>query len=172
MEVIIQKATEKDIPQLAVMGRKAFYVAHKDAITGDIMENYLAYSFNEEQLLKEIKNPDFEYHVLYYKGKLVGYSKVILNTKNENIKEKNVTKMERLYLSEEHHGLGLGKQLFDFNINLIKENNQIGTWLYVWIKNDKALKFYKKTGFKNIADYDFPVSETETRPNYVMFLKL
>jgi ribosomal protein S18 acetylase RimI-like enzyme len=53
----------------------------------------------------------------------------------------------------------------------MKENNQKGTWLYVWIKNDKALQFYKKTGFTKVADYDFPVSETETRPNYVMFLK-
>lgn len=172
METIIQKATEKDIPQLAVMGKKAFYAAHKDAITKDLMDNYLAYSFNEKQLLKEIENPLFEYHVLYFKETLVGYSKVILNAENENIKEKNVTKTERLYLSEEYHGLGLGKKLFDFNINLMKENNQVGTWLYVWIKNDKALKFYKKTGFKNIADYDFPVSETETRPNYVMFLSL
>lgn len=172
METIIRKATVKDIPQLEIVGKKAFYNSHKDAITGEIMENYLANSFNEKQLLKEIENPNFEYHVLYYKDKLAGYSKIILNTKNENIKENNVTKMERLYLAEEYHGLGLGKLLFDFNINLIKKNNQVGTWLYVWIKNEKALKFYKKTRFKNIADYDFPVSETETRPNYIMYLAL
>ena len=171
MKAIIRKATIKDIPQLAIVGKKAFYASHKDAIPESIMQNYLANSFNEKQLLKEIENPDFEYHVLYCKEKLAGYSKIILNTDNENIAVNNITKMERLYLLEEFHGLGFGKLLFDFNINLIKKNNQAGTWLYVWIKNYKALKFYEKTGFQKIGDYDFPVSKTETRPNYIMFLK-
>lgn len=171
MEIIIQKATKKDIPKLALVGRQAFYTSHKDAISSDIMQSYLDHSFNEQKLLEEISNPLFQYHVMYCDDQLAGYSKTIFNTKNNAINEQPVTKMERLYLSEEFHGLGLGKRLFDFNINLMKENHQKGTWLYVWIKNNKALQFYKKTGFIKVADYDFPVSKTETRPNYVMFLK-
>ena len=80
--------------------------------------------------------------------------------------------MERLYLVEEFYGLGLGKKLFDFNVDFIKKNNQKGIWLYVWIKNDRALRFYKKVGFKKIALFDFPISATETRPNNVLFLDL
>ncbi|MDB2384978.1 GNAT family N-acetyltransferase [Polaribacter sp.] len=171
MEISIRKARPEDITQLAVVGKKAFYEAHKNAIPTSIMENYLSESFNKNQLLKEISNPNFQYHVLYNQDKLVGFSKVIFNFKNKNTLEKNITKMERLYFLEEYHGLGLGKKLFDFNINLIKENNQKGVWLYVWIKNYKALRFYEKRGFKKIGDYNFPVSETETRPNNVMFLQ-
>ena len=56
--------------------------------------------------------------------------------------------MERLYLLKEFYGLGLGKKLFDFNVGLIKKNNQKGIWLYVWIKNYRALNFYEKVAFK------------------------
>ena len=79
--------------------------------------------------------------------------------------------MERLYLLEEFYGMGLGHQLFDYNLKLAKQENQKGIWLYVWIKNYRALDFYKKAGFKKIADYYFPISETETRINDVLYLE-
>ena len=80
--------------------------------------------------------------------------------------------MERLYLKKEFYNLKLGKELMDFNINLCKENNQIGIWLYVWVENHKAINFYKKVGFTNAAMYNFPLTKTETRPNHILYLKL
>lgn len=172
METQIRKATTNDIENLANMAKKAFYIAHKDAITTELMETYLKKSFNKEELTNQLTNLDFEYHLLLYKNQLAGYSKVIFNTENEFIKPKNVTKMERLYLAEDFFDLGLGKKLFHFNIKLAKENNQKGIWLFVWIKNERAIQFYKKSGFKIIGAYDFPVSKNETRPNHVMYLEL
>ena len=79
--------------------------------------------------------------------------------------------MERLYLVEDFFGKGLGKELFKYNLDFIQKENQKGIWLYVWIKNYRAIDFYKKVGFKKIASYDFPISATETRPNYLLFLE-
>ena len=167
----IKKAMDKDVKTLSIVSRKAFYVPHKDVIPKDIMENYIRTNFNEENLLKEISNPEFQYYLLYKNDVLAGFSKIIINSKNIHIKEENVTKMERLYLLEEFYGTGLGQQLFDFNLKLAKQEKQKGIWLYVWIKNYRAIDFYKKVGFKKIADYYFPISETETRINDVLYLE-
>lgn len=168
--ISIKKAKKEDLKTLAEVGKKAFYVPHKDVIPAEIMSSYLSDSFSEETLLSEINNPNFKFYLLFKEDVLAGFSKIITNTVNENINEKNVTKMERLYLLEEFYGFGLGKKLFKHNLKLAKENNQKGIWLYVWIKNYRAIDFYHKMGFKKIAPYDFPISETETRPNDVMYL--
>ncbi|QTE22294.1 GNAT family N-acetyltransferase [Polaribacter cellanae] len=169
--ISIRKATPKDITSLAIVGRKAFVIPHKQAIPNEVMTNYLKNSFNEKTLLEEITNPNYQYHLIFVDDNLAGFSKVIFNQKNENIQQTNVTKMERLYLLEEFYGLGLGNKLFQYNLNLAKTNHQKGIWLYVWIKNFRALEFYKKAGFKKIAMYDFPISKTETRPNDVLYLQ-
>jgi diamine N-acetyltransferase len=172
MSFIIKKATPKDLTALAEAGKKAFYIPHKGAIPKDIIANYMLVNFSEKTLLKEITNTNFQYHLIYVNDVLAGFSKIIINTQNQHIKETNVTKMERLYLLEEFYNLGLGKELFQFNLDLAKQKNQKGIWLYVWIKNYRAIKFYRKNGFKKIASYDFPISDTETRPNEVLYLKL
>ncbi|MHB0754103.1 GNAT family N-acetyltransferase [Polaribacter sp. M15] len=167
----IQKATPKDIAALTKVGKKAFYEPHKDAIPKAIITDYMRTNFSEAALLKEISDANFQFHVIYVKDVLAGFSKIIPNTQNEHIKAANVTKMERLYLVKEFYNLGLGKKLFEFNLNLAKQKNQKGIWLYVWIKNYRAINFYKKNGFKKIASYNFPISETETRPNDVLYLE-
>ena len=170
--ISIRKATVNDVKQLAIVSKKAFFIPHQHAIPEEIMDKYLKESFNEETLTKEVTQQHYEYHLIFYKEKLAGFSKIILNTENEHILAKNITKMERFYLLKEFYGLGLGKKLFDFNLGLIKKNNQKGIWLYVWIKNYRALNFYEKVGFKRIGNYDFPISKTETRPNDILFLNL
>ncbi|WP_341221182.1 GNAT family N-acetyltransferase [Polaribacter atrinae] len=169
--ISIKKAALEDVKALAKVGEKAFLTPHKEAISKEMMDAYISTSFNEQNLIEEITNKKFQYNLIFKNDVLAGYSKIIINYKNENIKETNVTKMERLYLLEEFYGTGLGKQLFTHNLELAKQQNQKGIWLYVWVKNYKAIDFYKKAGFKKIADYDFPVSKTETRPNNVFYLE-
>lgn len=170
--ISIRKATVNDVKQLAIVSKKAFVIPHKHAIPKEIMDVYLKENFSEENLAKEVIQENYNYYLLFYKDELAGFSKIILNTKNDNIKDENVTKMERLYLLQEFYNLGLGKELMQFNVQLCKKNNQNGIWLYVWIKNTKAIQFYTKMGFKKIANYNFPVSETESRPNHVLYLNI
>ncbi len=170
--ISIRKATVNDVKQLAIVSKKAFVIPHKHAIPKEIMDVYLTENFSEENLAEEVIQENYNYYLLFYKDELAGFSKIILNTKNDNIKDDNVTKMERLYLLQEFYNLGLGKELMQFNVQLCKKNNQNGIWLYVWIKNTKAIQFYTKMGFNKIANYNFPVSETESRPNHVLYLNI
>jgi ribosomal protein S18 acetylase RimI-like enzyme len=168
----IIKAIPSDAKQLAQMIPKAFLVAHGSAGSATEMGNYIFQNFSPENLVKEIANPKFEYHLLYYQNQLVGFSKIIFNTAFQNISKEGNTKMERLYLLPEYHGLGLAKKLFDFNVQLAKENNQKGIWLLVWIKNLRAIRFYEKMGFEKVGDYDFEVSKTNYQPNYILRLTI
>src|SRR5690606_35117466 len=108
--------------------------------------------------------------ILSYKNQAIGYSKIILNASQANIAYKNVTKLERLYILEAYQQLKLGLQLFDFNVALSKNFKQSGMWLYTWVEIHKAIRFYKKAGFKTIGSYNFKISDSHSNPNHQMLL--
>lgn len=167
----ITKATPKDAKILAELAKTSFIPAHGHSAPKKDIDNYLKANFSEANFIKELENPENHYYIIYHENKIAGYSKITLNTVNENIESKNVTYMSRLYLLKEFYGLNLGKALLDFNIEFSKKHNQAGIWLAVWVENDKAIKFYTKMGFKIVGAYDFRISETHTNPNHIMYLE-
>jgi len=166
----IKKATINDVNLLASLSVEAFLPAHGHSSPEKDINIYLEANFSIQNFKKEIANPTFEYYLIYHHNKIAGFSKIIFNTPSIHIKEKSITKMERLYLLEEFYGLNLGTQLMNFNSELAKRNNQRGIWLEVWIENFRAIKFYKKMGFTIVGKANFRVSETHSNPNYIMYL--
>jgi ribosomal protein S18 acetylase RimI-like enzyme len=167
----IRKATIKDAEILSKIGKKAFLVAHGHSASKKDISTYIANNFGEDNFIKELVNPQNLYFLIYSDDTVAGYSKVILNSKNENISDKNITLMSRLYLLEEFYGLRLGKELFNFNLNLSKKNNQKGIWLAVWTENKRAINFYQKTGFVKVGSTDFEISKTHYNPNHILYLE-
>lgn len=166
----IIKATLKDAQLLSIIGKEAFLVAHGHSAPKKDIDNYVNQNFNEENFKKELSDVKNEYYLIYSDAKIAGYSKVILNSKNENISSEDITLLSRLYLLEAFYGLNLGKELFNFNVSLSKENNQKGIWLAVWVENQRAISFYEKRGFVKVGKFDFKISETHYNPNHIMYL--
>ena len=100
-----------------------------------------------------------------------GFSKIIFNTPHPLIHSPDITKLEKIYILKDFYDLKLGLNLFTFILNLSREENQKGMWLNTWMKNDRAINFYKKNGFEIVGEKDFKISETHSNPNYVMYLK-
>jgi ribosomal protein S18 acetylase RimI-like enzyme len=169
--LLINKAKIKDAVLLSKLSVAAFLPAHGHSASKEIIDNYLTANFSKENFIRELSNPDFQYHLIYYKDKIAGFSKVIFNAENKSITDKNATKMERLYLLKEFYNLGLGKELLNFNIQLANKNKQSGIWVFVWTENTKAIAFYKKMDFKKVGNHDFVLSPTKTNPNHVLYLE-
>ena len=169
--LVIKKATLKDASLLSKLSTAAFLPAHGHSAPKEIIDRYIDINFSKKNFIIELSNSTFQYHLIYYKTKIAGFSKVIFNSENKSISGKNVTKMERLYLLKECYGLGLGKDLLNFNATLAREHKQAGIWLFVWIENLKAIAFYKKMGFQKVGKHDFVLSPTKTNPNDVLYLK-
>jgi len=167
----ILKATKKDAPLLAKLSMETFLPAHGHSAPKAAIDNYMALNFSEENFNAELSDLNNQYYLLYKNDMIAGYSKVVFNQFQKDIGTKNSAYMSRIYLLKEFYDFGLGKVLFNFNLQLCKENNQKGIWLAVWVENQKAISFYQKMGFLKVGDYDFKISETHSNPNHIMFLK-
>ncbi len=168
--VSIVKANEQHAKLLTELARLTFLESHGHSAGKKDTDKYIAEKYTEPVLKTELQNRDNIYHILYENDTPAGFSKILLNSPYESAERKNIAKLERIYFLQAFYNTGYGQQLFDFNINLIKQNNQAGIWLYVWKENPRAVAFYKRNGFVIIGSYDFKISETHSNPNHQMLL--
>lgn len=127
------------------------------------MEAYLKKAFNEDQLKRELETPDSYFYFLKENDRTLGYLK--LNTKKAQSDQvlDNALEIERIYVTSEAQGKGLGKLLLQFALEQAKTKGLICTWLGVWEKNEKAIAFYKHHGFEVFADHPFKLGGEDQR---------
>jgi ribosomal protein S18 acetylase RimI-like enzyme len=168
--ISIVKATTKDCKLIVDIGRVSVEEAHRESCSREDMENFLDETYNKEVIRQELADEKNIYHIISVNGEPAGFSKIILNAEHPNIQQKNVTKLDRIYLLKEFFGLQSGYQLLQFNIDVAKQHNQSGMWLFTWVDNKRAVNFYLKTGFAIVGSHQFKVTETHYNQHHQMFL--
>jgi ribosomal protein S18 acetylase RimI-like enzyme len=168
--ITIKKANEEDCRTIAEIGKISVGDAHRASCSAEDMNAFLELNYNENSVREELKDAGNLYYLIEYNNVPAGFSKIVLNDQHPNIERSNVTKLDRIYLLKEFHGLKLGWELMNYNIQLAKQNSQSGIWLFTWIGNKKAIEFYTKLGFKIIGNHHFKVTETHYNENHHMFL--
>ena len=170
--ISVTKATGEDHNSIVSIGKISVAEAHRESTTAENLNEYLDKNYNEEAIKEELNDPNNIYHIIYYNGVPVGFSKIILNAKHPGIVPDNVTKLDRIYLLKEYYGLKLGLELLNFNIKFSMNNHQAGIWLFTWVGNTRAVTFYLKAGFEIIGSHKFFVTETYYNLNHHMYLNL
>lgn len=165
----ITKANLDDVYLISDVGKISFLESHGISGPDKDIKQYTEQAFSLEAITKELNDKKNNYYLIYYNDRIAGYSNIIYNAVNPKIESPNVSKLDRLYILKEFHGLKLGTALFEFSIQLSKENKQIGLWLYVWTGNKPALSFYQKAGMEIIANTSFKITEDHSNPNYWMY---
>ena len=168
----IIKPTVAHAQLLSEISIASFLPAHGHSAPKKDIDEYVQLNFNEDNYKKELENIENHYHLFYADEQIAGYSKVLFNEKCPEISDRNISYLSRIYFLPEFYGKGFAHQLLAFNINLCKENNQKGIWLKVWVKNDRAINFYKNQGFNIIGKSNFRISDTHSNPNHHMYLEL
>jgi ribosomal protein S18 acetylase RimI-like enzyme len=168
----INRATTNDSKTIVDIGNISVEEAHRDSCSAQDLKEYLEKNYNIEVIKRELSDERNIYHIINFNGKPVGFSKVILDSQHPNIQQKNVTKLDRIYILSDFFDLKIGYKLLQFNIELSKNNNQSGIWLFTWTGNNRAVNFYLKNGFSIVGSHNFQVTETHYNPNYQMFLNI
>jgi ribosomal protein S18 acetylase RimI-like enzyme len=169
--VSIRKTSINDAGILRELAITTFRESHGHSASAEDINEYIRTKFTVENIKSELSDEANVFHLVYVNDELAGYSKIIYDTAYENLTPANSAKLERLYVLEKFHDLKIGKQLMDFNINLIKQNAQSGVWLYVWTENHRAVRFYKNYGFQQIAETVFQISSRHANPNWILRLE-
>lgn len=158
----IRKAKKADTEVLALLGRLTWSESHGQYI--DDKNNLLKYldeNFSISKTKQEINNSKNLFYIIYVDDLPVGYAKLIVNKKQENIASENICQLERIFIQNEFIPLKIGQQLLTFVEEKAKELQLDTMWLSVYIKNNRAIRFYERNEFINVGELNFLVDGKE-----------
>ncbi|WP_299121019.1 GNAT family N-acetyltransferase [uncultured Tenacibaculum sp.] len=168
----IRKATETDVEVLALLGRITYSESHGHFINDK--NDLLAYNnkaFSIAKIKEDIDNNNNLFYILYVNNLPVGYAKLVLNATHESITSTTNCRLERIYILNDFIPLKIGQQLLTFIESKAKELQLDTIWLSVYIKNERAIRFYKRNEFKDTGKLDFLVNGNSYE-NFVLSKKI
>lgn len=169
--MILRKVKNEDIPELSEFAVRTFYQAYGWYNTDENMKSYVAKYFSKENLFDEINDTETGFYILTEDGKLKGYVKSGRQNNLDILNNYPHLEIERIYVDNSDQRNGIGKKMLDFIIQKAKEKNIKYVWLGVWQKNEKAINFYKKNGFKIIGTTTFTLGDDD-QDDFIMALEI
>ena len=161
--VTIDKIGTEQLDILLAFSKKTFYDFFAHLNEPENMEAYSSVAFTEENMLGQLTNPNSHFYFAMLGDAPAGYLKLNFGDAQTEFQDKNALEIERIYVSGEHHGKKIGKQLLNFAIDTAKEKGFNYVWLGVWEHNNKAIGFYEHAGFEVFGSHDFLLGNDRQR---------
>jgi diamine N-acetyltransferase len=167
----IRYGTTDDAEMLSELGARTFYDTFAKDNTPENIDSYLKKSFSPEIQFNELADPDNIFLIVESENNPIGYAQLIMNSRDEAINRTKPLEVRRIYASKEYQGKGVGKELMQATIREARQRGCDCVWLGVWEKNQRAIDFYKKWGFREVGKHLFSVGD-DPQNDYVMELEL
>ena len=161
MTAYITRCTVNDTETLLELSYDTFYEAFDAQNTAENMKAYSDSAFTAEKIRNELNNPDSRFYFIYSNNTPAGYLKVNVDSAQSEPMGHDSLEVERIYILQKYHKQGFGKELLNLSYDIARELNKNKIWLGVWEKNENAIGFYKKQGFKKTGSHSFFMGEDE-----------
>lgn len=151
----IRKATHADGKLIAEISRTTFYETFAGSNTKENMDVFMERQFAAEKLASEPVEPGNIFLLAYYNNELAGYAKLRDPLPAADGHSVDEIEIARIYSTRAMIGKGIGKALM---LQCMEEGRLLGKthiWLGVWEKNQRAIDFYLKFGFKKTGEHAF-----------------
>lgn len=163
----IKRCDIGDVKDLQKICRQTFAETFAPFNTPENIEKYLDSAYNQEQLTKEILNPNTVVYIAYDGDQPVGHLK--LNRKDAQTEKGYDDSLEvhRIYVAQSYQRHGLGAHFMMMAYEQAMEWEVSYMWLGVWEHNEKALKFYQAMGFKPYRTHVFTLGDKK-QTDYIL----
>ncbi|MDB5124103.1 MAG: paiA 2 [Mucilaginibacter sp.] len=153
--VTLRKVELDEAGLLLDFSKKTFYdfFAHLNEPAN--IEAYALVAFTPQKMQEELSNPNSEFYFAMLNGQVAGYLKLNFADAQTEFRDEKALEVERIYVSGEHHGKHIGRQLLKFAVDTAINRQLDYVWLGVWEHNYKAIGFYQHHGFEVFSSHEF-----------------
>ena len=164
---VLRPAVASDFDALLALSRITFVETFAEFNSAEDNAAYLAHNLGEERFQAEVRHPKSQFYVAERGETLVGYLKLNHGDAQTEPKGPEALEIERIYVLKSEFGTGAGRQLLDTAFLVFQAGPYKVLWLGVWEKNERAIAFYQKNGFKIIGEHIFQLG-SDAQTDYVM----
>ena len=156
---MIRKVEKADVEVLAKIAKQTFRETFAHDNTERQLQEYFDEVYDLRVLTAELENPESSTYFITIEDEIAGYLKVNWGGAQTERELGDAFEIQRLYVLQKFQGFGLGKQLFEFALELATKNSFSWAWLGVWEDNLKAQAFYNRYGFEKFSQHHFMVGQ-------------
>lgn len=160
--IVVKKVGAEAIPLIKNLANIIWPATYSELITPQQVDYMMELSYSASSLQKQMSKGQ-QFIMAFDDEKPVAFASYAVKENHPS-----VYKLHKIYILPNQQGKGIGKQL----ISYIKHDIDPVTSLQLNVnRNNKALQFYQKIGFKIIAEEDIDIGNEFYMNDYVMELK-
>ncbi|MEO5781137.1 MULTISPECIES: GNAT family N-acetyltransferase [Arthrobacter] len=165
MTHVIRTATADDAGRLAALAAVTFPLACPPGSSPADISAHLASTLSEARFRSYFADPDTTVLVIDAGGELRGYSLLVAQAPQDQdvaavLTELPCQELSKCYVHPDHHGLGAATELMHASIDAASAAGARGLWLGVNNQNARAIRFYEKSGFRQVGTKSFILGNT------------
>ena len=156
MEIVIARATEVDIPAIAIVGPAAYAVYYFEDWTNDAVAfSRQLETFGADATREMLKRPDVRMWTARAGGVCIGFLSMVVGAKDPVEHKPNGAELPRIYLLSGATGGGVGRKLLAAAEEQAREEGLDHVWLDVMEHAHWARAAYARWGFTDIGATSF-----------------
>jgi diamine N-acetyltransferase len=152
-----------DLDTLRTIAYRTYDEAFRHMNTPANMDAYMEAAFARGKLEAELRNPLSAFLLLYSDGVLAGYMKINEGAAQTDLADPAALEIQRMYVLRDFQGLGLGRALIEKAREIARKKEKTFLWLGVWEKNENAIAFYRRMGFRKTGTHPFVMGADHQR---------
>lgn len=165
--ITIRTAQMTDAPVLTRLMRRAFEDAYASSTCPEDLNAHMAANFNEENQRKELGNPLAVTLLALAAEQLIGYAQWVETPAPDCVKAEHAVQLQRFYMLKQYWGAGIADHLMKTCLTRLSGTGYTDMWLSCWTENERALKFYRRWGFRARGKEPFRVG-SDLQTDYIM----
>ena len=156
----IRLARKEDAQFIALLGRTTFTetFGHFFRDQQDLIDYYNS-TFSIQKIEAGIEKPNNLFWIAFANRLPVGYAKLKLHSNSEFVDSKEVCQLQKIYVLKDFLSMKIGLELQRSLLEKAKELQFTQIWLSVLNSNERAIRFYEKSGFEEVGNHDFQIGK-------------
>jgi ribosomal protein S18 acetylase RimI-like enzyme len=159
--IAYREANANDAQSIAAIGTEVFTITFGHSLSRHDLETYLKEAYSVSAISNDLNDPLKHVIVACNKsGQVVGFAQLTQGSSEPCVANaERPIELQRLYVHQDSHGLGVGKSLIQKAEDFARALNFMTMWLGVWEENFKAQMVYEKAGYVKVGHHDFKMGD-------------
>jgi ribosomal protein S18 acetylase RimI-like enzyme len=154
-----------DTEELAAVAARTFPLACPPSTALENIASFIDTNLSVERFAEYLADPHRAILTAQQDGRIIGYAMLVRDDGDEG------AELSKMYLLPDYHGAGVSKALMDLAVATAERWGVRRVWLGVNQGNERAQRFYAKSGFKVNGTRTFQVG-ARREDDYVMVREL
>ena len=162
--VEISPATPDDAAVLAQVAAATFRLACPPDITDEAVAQFIAEVLSEEKFVGYLADPQRALLLASDDGAPIGYTMLVFGEPYDDavravVPDRPAAELSKIYVLADQHRSGVARELMTESIRIARERGAAVLWLGVNQRNERAQRFYAKSGFERVGTKRFWVGD-------------